>query len=121
MVVLDDDCVRCRFAGPGLSTVEDDARFFGDSELMLTVTSSQSLASWLRLPRGCEWSFAGQKIWASSRHSEDCWQEDVQMRRVEMALTSRGAWFSELGKLAVWPELSQRERPGRSGAPDNRD
>lgn len=44
-----DDWVRCRFAGPGVSSLADEARFFGESELMLTVTGGLPLASRARL------------------------------------------------------------------------
>lgn len=48
-----DDSVRCRFAGPGLSSLAGEALFFGESELMLTVKSGLSLVSraWLILCR----------------------------------------------------------------------
>lgn len=40
-----DDCVRCRFAGPWLSSLADEARFSGEWELILRVARALSLAS----------------------------------------------------------------------------
>lgn len=44
-----DDSVRCRFAGPGVSSLADEGLFFGESELMLTINGGLSLISRSRL------------------------------------------------------------------------
>lgn len=39
-----DDCVRCRFAGPWVSSLAGDARFSGEPELILTGASGLCLS-----------------------------------------------------------------------------